>query len=111
MAQDEAPAPMPSIQARIAALRLEQHGRTPDSPPPSYDQAMRSGRAKAPPPPLPKRPGDSRALSTNNPPLASNGTASVKTVGNQPAKSQARDVTTPKEVLPAPVMKKWEGRE
>jgi Transglutaminase-like superfamily len=52
-----------SIQARIAALNLNQVGRTPGTPPPSYDQVTNGtngtnlgGKRKPPPPPLPKRP-------------------------------------------------------
>lgn len=89
----------------MAALQLDQAnvGRTPTSPPPSYDQAV-AKKAKVPPPALPpKRPGEHRSVSTNNPPVLPNGRAS-KAVGNQPETAQ-------KELLPAPVMKKWEGRE
>lgn len=42
-----------SIQARIAALNLNQVGRTPSDPPPTY-QATVAGKRR-PPPPLPKR--------------------------------------------------------
>ncbi|KAF2431318.1 hypothetical protein EJ08DRAFT_196318 [Tothia fuscella] len=88
-----------SIQARIAALKLEQVGRNPDTAPPSYDQAV---GAKRKPPPPPPRPGHgARAASVNVPPLASNGVASSRTVGNLPAE---------RDVLPAPVLAKWEGR-
>jgi protein disulfide-isomerase-like protein len=100
---EEAPAPLPSIQARIAALRQQQVVRTPNSlpqtAPPSYDQAV-VPRKKGPPPPLPKRPAGNRSESTNNPPLVNNGVASSRTVGNQPAGA--------KDVLPAPRMAKWE---
>jgi transglutaminase-like putative cysteine protease len=51
---------MSSIQARIAALNLEQVNRTPSDPPPSYGQAVSeqqpATRTKRPPPPLPSRP-------------------------------------------------------
>jgi protein disulfide-isomerase-like protein len=103
---EEAPAPLPSIQARIAALRQQQVVRTPDSlpqtAPPSYDQTVAS-RKKGPPPPLPKRPAGNRSESTNNPPLVSNGVASSRTVGNQPA--------GPRDVIPPPRMAKWEKAE
>jgi hypothetical protein len=86
-----------SISARIAALKIEQVGRNPETAPPSYDQAV-SGKKKPPPPP--PRPGGGRAASTNNPPLSSNGSSG--TIGNQPAKG---------DILPAPTLKKWEGRD
>lgn len=98
MSEEQQPR-IPTLRERMAALQLDQAnvGRTPTSPPPTYEQAVK--KAKVPPPPLPpKRPG-----STNNPPVLPNGRAS-KAVGNQPETAQ-------KELLPAPVMKKWEGRD
>ncbi|KAL9078577.1 MAG: hypothetical protein Q9157_002498 [Trypethelium eluteriae] len=83
-----------SIQARIAALKLNQVIGPPESPPPTYEQSITAKKARAPPPPPPtKRPAaDPRRASTNNPPLQSNAPASSNSIGNQPA------------VLPAPQM-------
>lgn len=96
---EDAPAPLMSIRARIAAMKLEQ----PDSLPPSYDAA--TGRKSKPlPPQLPNRP-----QSTNNPPiLRSNGV----TIGNQPAAPQPSPPLSSRDgILPAPSFKKWEKTE
>ncbi|KAF2397844.1 hypothetical protein EJ06DRAFT_532840 [Trichodelitschia bisporula] len=64
--------PRTSIQARIAALRLDQVGR--NSPPDA------AAAKKKPPPPLPKRPaGDRRTESVPVPPTAN------RTIGNTPS--------------------------
>ena len=75
----------------MAALQLDQVGRLPTSPPPTYDQAV-AKKPKAPPP-LPKRRAEQRSTSTDNRPTA-----------DQPDAG-------PKDLLPPPRIKKWEGRE
>ncbi|KAK3051464.1 hypothetical protein LTR09_007487 [Extremus antarcticus] len=89
-----------SIQTRIAALKLNQVGRVPSGPPPSYEQTTNNtstnsnGRPRPPPPPrpsLPARPNvPGRAASTNVPPTAdyapvSNGGISNLPEGGQPS--------------------------
>ncbi|KAI9678717.1 MAG: hypothetical protein M1817_005774 [Caeruleum heppii] len=68
-----------SIQARIAALQLDQVGRSPETLPPSYAQSQSTHRATptrsraAPPPPRPSLPArpppDHRRHTTENPPV------------------------------------------
>ena len=77
-----------SIADRIAALKLNQVGRTPSQPPPSYEQATNgtssTGRPKPPPPPrpsLPTRPN--RTQSSNVPANQDTG------VGNLPEAGQS----------------------
>lgn len=94
---DDAPAPQ-TIQERIAALKLGQVGHGPGTPPPVIAK-------KKPPPPLPKRTQSSVDGVTHN-----------GEIGNTPAArgrapQPPTETHTTKAVLPAPVMKKWEGRE
>ncbi|KAI9711773.1 MAG: hypothetical protein M1820_001918 [Bogoriella megaspora] len=98
MAEDPQPQ---SIQARIAALKLNQVVGQPESPPPSYEQSIAAKKARAPPPPPPaKRPApDGRRATANNPPLESNAPASANTIGNQPDRPTE---TRTGGVIPAP---------
>ncbi|KAK3062870.1 hypothetical protein LTS18_003202 [Coniosporium uncinatum] len=95
MAAEDTPAPQ-SIAERIAALRMNEVGRTPTSPPSSYDKAVFAKKAP-PPPPLPKRPvGEvQRTQSTNNPPLLSNGHTNGHKIGNQPNGTHAIEIVPP----------------
>ncbi|KAF2759110.1 hypothetical protein EJ05DRAFT_509974 [Pseudovirgaria hyperparasitica] len=79
--------PISSIKARISALNLEQVGAVPGAPPPyTFDAVNAPRKARPPPPPPPsQRPSAHRNQSTNNPPLQSNGSATDRNYGNEPA--------------------------
>jgi len=99
-AEEEQPY-IPTLRERMAALQLDQANIGRASIPigsPSLDQVAVK-KAKPPPPPLPAK----RSASTNIPTSNTNG-GFGQLVGNKPDAPQ-------KELLPAPVMKKWEGRD
>ena len=100
MSEEEQPY-IPTLRERMAALQLDQAniGRSPiPIASPATDQGAVK-KAKVPPPPLPAK----RPASTNIPTSNTNGKLG-RPVGNKPDAPQ-------KELLPAPVMKKWEGRD
>ncbi|KAF2719766.1 hypothetical protein K431DRAFT_286401 [Polychaeton citri CBS 116435] len=96
---------MPSIQERIAALQLQEVGRVPGQPPPSYDQATANspantvnstGRAKPPPPPRPSappRPQDHVRRQSAQIPV--NGATGEDGIANQPDQSLPSPPTRP----------------
>lgn len=95
---EPAPAPIPTLRERMAALNMAHVGSTSTDSPPSYNAAVK----KAKPPPLPttvpKRPAAHRADSVNNPPTVSHGIASSHAIANQPARGGL------KELLPPPTL-------
>ncbi|KAK4994240.1 hypothetical protein LTR66_005689 [Elasticomyces elasticus] len=72
-----------SIQARIAALKLEQVGRTPNTPPPTYGQAIAGAQQRTSPSSPIKRPVTDIRRQT-----ASVLTVAHSRIGNQPADAQ-----------------------
>ena len=85
-----------SIADRIAALKLNQVGKVPSQPPPSYDQATNgvntAARPRPPPPPrpaVPARPAThGRTQSSNNPPVQDHPQVVNAGIGNLPKKGR-----------------------
>lgn len=81
-----------TIAQRMAALKLNQVGRTPGDPPPPYSQTMSvapAGTNKRPPPPPPptggpRPPVNGRTQSSNNPPVRSHVPVNGNGIGNIP---------------------------
>ncbi|KAK3721501.1 hypothetical protein LTR37_003057 [Vermiconidia calcicola] len=86
-----------SIADRIASLKLNQVGKVPSQPPPSYEQATHStnstGRPKPPPPPRPTVPArphmNGRTQSTNVPPNQGHATVSNSGINNLPEEGRS----------------------
>ncbi|KAI9811191.1 MAG: hypothetical protein M1832_000946 [Thelocarpon impressellum] len=90
MAEEPPPQPPRSISARIAALQLDQVGRSPGETP----QPQQSGLQARPPPP--SRPAaESRRNTANVPPLRANGTTAARSIGNQPVAARSNGVLPP----------------
>lgn len=78
-----------SVRDRIAQLKLNQVGRVPENPPPSYDRVTNGTtwtRAKAPPPPPPARPTPPPRPNSTAAPTASAGVIGNLSKGDAPSR-------------------------